>query len=68
MIERRLLEEQVESLGREMRSRMPRGAEFALLMFDLGAGGHLAYCSSARREDMLRALRELVVELERRTC
>lgn len=36
---------------------------FALLIFDFGDGGTMAYSSNARRADMIRALDELLVKL-----
>lgn len=58
------LETDVRQLAR-LRGRMRPGAGFALLLFDLGEGGSMAYASSAERADMIRALRELIGELER---
>jgi hypothetical protein len=39
---------------------LPEGAGFALLLFDLGEKGNMAYMSSARRDDMIEALEELI--------
>ena len=38
---------------------------FALLLFDFGEKGSLAYISNAQRRDMIRALRECADELEK---
>lgn len=37
---------------------------WALLTFDLGAGGNMTYCSNGKRSHMIRALRELADHLE----
>lgn len=33
---------------------------FAVLVFDFGDGGNMQWCSNAKREDMIAALRELL--------
>jgi hypothetical protein len=43
---------------------MPPGAGCAVLAFDWGDGGFMAYASNAKREDMIRALRELLERFE----
>ena len=40
------------------------GAGFAVLGFEFGSGGWSTYVSNARREDMIRALREMADHLE----
>lgn len=42
----------------------PRPIGFALLTFDLGAGGHMVWISSAERDDMIEALREMLRKFE----
>ena len=44
--------------------RMPGGVGFAFIAFDYGDGGNMAYCSSAKREDVALALRELLKQWE----
>ena len=39
---------------------------FAVLVFDFGDGGHVAYMSNAQRDDMVKALRELAASLATR--
>ncbi|MBT8453907.1 MAG: hypothetical protein KJO40_18240 [Deltaproteobacteria bacterium] len=39
---------------------LPAGAGFALLLFDLGERGNMAYMSNAKREDMINALEDLI--------
>lgn len=52
------LEALARSIGRTLKVAMPEGVGFALLVFDYGEGGHLTYVSSARREDMVKAVKE----------
>ncbi len=50
--------EVLAKIGHDLRHLQPAGLGFALLVFDLGEGGNLAYVSNARREDMVRAMLE----------
>jgi hypothetical protein len=52
-------------LGRTIASALPGGLGFAVLVFDFGDGGTMAYMSNAKREQMIRALRELIDKLEK---
>lgn len=52
------------NLAREIKGRLPPGTGFALLTFDLGDGGAMTYASSGDRQDMIRAMRELIGKLE----
>lgn len=56
--------EALQRIGKELRDIEPAGLGFALLVFDFGPGGNLAYVSNARREDMLRAMREFIEKNE----
>lgn len=40
---------------------------FALVMFDFGPGGYLAYASDGQRGDMIKALKELLDHMRTRT-
>ena len=40
------------------------GVGYAVLLFNFGAEGNMAYGSNANRKDMIKALRELIAELE----
>lgn len=42
----------------------PQGTCFALMVFDVGDKGHASYITNARREDMIKALREQADRLE----
>lgn len=61
------LEHSARYLARKIKALLPGGAGFALLIFDLGGPGNIAYCSSAQRQDMVKALKELVENLEAET-
>lgn len=37
---------------------------FTLLIFDFGGGGNITYIPNANREDMKRAMREMLLKLE----
>lgn len=50
-------------LGNLLRTATPKGMGFALMLFDLGAGGNMHYVSSAKRDDMIAALLELITHL-----
>ena len=61
---RLLLEKRCAKLARRLGKSMGPNQGFALLMFDFGDEGNLAYCSNARREDMLKAMREFIQKAE----
>jgi hypothetical protein len=58
------LERLAREIGDVIKSRVPRGVGAAVMTFDLGSGGTIAYVSNAARGDMVRALRELATNLE----
>ena len=54
------------SIGHAIGERVPKGAGFLLLIFDFSeTGGDCAHISNARREDMIRLLREHLAHLEK---
>lgn len=61
---RRQLETTARRCANKIRTDLPPGAGFALLVFDFGPRGFMAYISNAEREDMIRALREQIARLE----
>lgn len=64
-LKREELEKVCGQLAREVIVPLvPPGAGFTLLLFDLGAKGNIAYMSSAKREDMITALEELITTLQ----
>lgn len=56
---------QMQTLAQFFDDALPDGYGFALLVFDLGDGGFMNYISNAERDDMKRALRELVDKMEK---
>lgn len=60
----RLLEQFSAVEGRNLRSRLPKGTGFALMLFDFGPGGFLSYTGNSNREDFMRVLRETLAVLE----
>lgn len=62
-------QKEVEAIARDIAKHiadaLPHGLGFAFLVFDFGEGGTLAYMSNAKRDDMLRALHELIGNLEK---
>jgi hypothetical protein len=50
-------------LAKALSETMPEGRGFALLCFDLGEGGAMAYCSNAKRDDMIKAMQEFMGEV-----
>ena len=63
--ERRLeLEEMCRVLGRKIGAGLPKGVGFALVIYDFGEGGSMAYMANAKRDDMIKMFKELVAKLE----
>lgn len=52
--------EAARSIAAELKSKLPPGVGFAVLLFDIGAKGNLAYVSNAQRSSMLEAMREFI--------
>jgi hypothetical protein len=61
--------EQLESICRDIanviRAELPQGVGFALILFDFGDAGNMAYMSTAARAETIKLLRELAGNLER---
>jgi hypothetical protein len=52
-------------IGRRLDAALPKGQwGYALLLFQFGEGGTMGYISNAKREDMIKALREQANYLE----
>jgi hypothetical protein len=51
-------------MGDVLKGAVPEGVGFAVLIFDFGAGGNLAYVSNAQRADMVKAMREFITKVE----
>ena len=58
------LEEEARSLGRVIKDVMPEGIGYFLLMFTFGEGGWATFVSNAEREDMIKAIEELLQRLK----
>lgn len=55
-------EKMLRNIGKMLRDACPRGFGFSLLIFSLGEGGSMFYTSSAKREDMIRAMQEFIAK------
>ncbi len=68
ILDRAELEKLSRELAQDLKEAMPPGIGFVLGVFEYGGPGKwLSYISSARRDDTIRVLRELLSELEERT-
>lgn len=59
-----LAAESARRIGGELKRSLPAGVGFAVLVFDIGAKGNLAYVSNADRASMLEAMREFIAKNE----
>ena len=57
-------EKVLNEIGQLLREAMPKGYGFNLLIFSYGEGGNMFYTSSARREDVIAAMREFIGKFE----
>jgi hypothetical protein len=59
---------ELESIMRELsilvKSQIPQGVGFALLVFDFGEGGFLAYGSNAERQGMIHTVEEWLARVK----
>lgn len=60
---REQLETHAREIGRTIAGALPKGVGFALLVFDFGEGGNLAWMSNANRADMVNSLKEFIVKI-----
>ena len=58
-------EKTARDLGRIIQGAMPPGWGFTLMMFTYGEGGQTTYISTAKREDMIKALHEFIGVLQK---
>lgn len=58
-----VLEEKTVELARRLREEMPIDTGFALVLFNYGVAGSMAFASTGRREDTMAMLRELLDKL-----
>lgn len=61
--QRLILESQARELGKVLAGECPAGVGFALLIFDFGETGNLAYVSNGERADVVKAIEELLERL-----
>ncbi len=63
-LSREELEATCSALGRTIGDVLPGGVGFAFILCDLGAEGNMSYLSNAKREDMIKMLREMAMKME----
>ena len=56
------IEQLLKDLGLFLKSSMPPGYGFSLLIFGFTPGNELFYLSSAQREDMIRTMQEFIAK------
>ena len=56
------VEKLLKDIGQRLKSAMPPGYGFNLMIFTFGEGGNMFYCSNAQREDMIRAMQEFIAK------
>ncbi len=61
------LEKYCRELAKQLKGAVPEGMGFALFLFDEGADGNMAYVGSAKREDMIKVIREWLAHVEARS-
>lgn len=54
------IENLLRDLGRKIKSLMPEGWGFTLMIFNFGDKGNMFYISSAERKDMVEAMNEFI--------
>ena len=57
-------ERTMQSLARVVGNMTPKGWGFAVLCFSFGENGFMNWVSNAERQDMIKALKEMVENLE----
>lgn len=61
------LEAKARAIGRIIGGACPPGVGFSLQLFDFGDSGFCTYISNAQRDDMIKAMKELIGKLEAST-
>lgn len=59
------VERKMQGIARAVEGMVPKGWGFAVLCFSYGENGFMNWVSNARREDMIKALRETADNLEK---
>ena len=57
-------ERKMKDLADAVKANVPQGWGYAVLCYSFGENGFMNYVSNGRREDMVKALKELLVNLE----
>jgi len=60
MVTKEELRAKAREIGKIIGGALPEGVGFALLVFNYGEGGNVAWISNARRDDMMLALAEFM--------
>lgn len=63
-ITREELENEVAYIAKALVAALPPGVGMALVLFDFGEAGSMAYASNGTRQDMIEMFRELLRKLE----
>ena len=58
------VEHYLKVVAEAIKVNLPAGMGFTLLMFDYGDGGNMFYTSTAKREDMIKAMKEFISKQE----
>jgi hypothetical protein len=58
------IESLLKYLGTTLKALMPEGWGFSLQIFSFGSDGSMFYISSAKRDDMIKSLEEMIVKLK----
>lgn len=69
IVDRKQLESECFALGRKLKQELEvqphtQNVGFALVLFDYGAAGNMAFVSTAQRMDCIALLKELIGKLE----
>ena len=57
-------EKALKGIGESIGKNLPKNMGFTLFIYDYGDGGNMFYMSSAKREDMLKAMKEFISKQE----
>jgi hypothetical protein len=52
----------LKEIGEYLKTKVPTGMGFMVLMFDYGEKGNMFYLSSALRDDMIKAMEEFIAK------
>ena len=52
------------NIGKRLKSELPKGWGFTLLLVSYGENGVMTYLSSCNRQDMIKGLKEITYKLE----